>query len=100
LDDLFLTFRHAKATTLLYAFGIDGNTLDYIVDDDAKIKQGLLMPGSNIPIVSPERLYEDKPDYCLILAWNFAENIMKSHARFTEQGGQFIIPVPTPAIIS
>lgn len=90
----------AKATTLLYAFGIDGSLLDYIVDDDKRMKQGMVMPGSHIPIKSPDVLYEDKPDYCLILAWNFAESIIKNHSAFTQQGGRFIIPVPYPNIIA
>ncbi len=90
----------AKATTLCYALGIDGTVLDYIADDDATFKQGRLMPGTHIPIVSPQELYgSDKPDYCLILAWNFAEPIRRNHQRFTEQGGRFIMPVPEPKII-
>ncbi len=89
----------AKATTLLHVFELDSSILDYIVDDDRKIKQGLLMPGTHIPIVPPARLYIDKPEYCLILAWNFAEPIMANHKRFTEQGGKFIIPVPEPKIV-
>ena len=89
----------AKATTLLYTFGIGAETLDYIIDDDKKFKQGRYMPGSHIPIVPPEMLYENKPDYCLTLAWNFAEPIMKKHALFTKRGGKFIIPVPNPQII-
>lgn len=88
----------AKATTLLYTFGIDANILEFIVDDSA-FKQGRVMPGSHIPIVGPEALYKENPDYCLILAWNFAEPIMKNHGRFTKQGGKFIIPVPTPRIV-
>lgn len=88
----------AKATTLCYALEIDGGTLDFIVDD-AELKQGLVMPGTHIPIVPAERLYEDRPDYCLILAWNFAEPIMKNHQRFVDQGGRFIIPVPEPKIV-
>jgi SAM-dependent methyltransferase len=88
----------AKATTLCYAFGLDGSLLDYIVED-APLKQGRLMPGTHIPIVSPEHLYTDKPQYCLILAWNFAEQIMHNHARFPEQGGKFILPVPEPRIV-
>jgi SAM-dependent methyltransferase len=89
----------AKATTLLYAFGLGRETLEYVVDDDKRMKQGLVMPGSHIPIVAPDRLYADKPEYCLILAWNFAEPIMKTHSRFTAQGGRFIIPVPEPRVI-
>lgn len=89
----------AKATTLMYAFGLDQESIEYIVDDDRRFKQGMLMPGTHIPIVSPDRLYEDRPDYCLILAWNFAEPIMRTHSRFTEQGGRFIIPVPKPSVV-
>lgn len=88
----------AKLTTFLYAFGLDGKSLDYIVDDDRIMKQGKLTPGTRIPIVDPGKLYEDKPAFCLILAWNFAEQIMNAHKRFTEQGGKFIVPVPFPII--
>ena len=89
----------AKATTLCYALGIDGNMLEYIVDD-SKMKQGLYMPGTHIPIKAPDTLYTDKPDYCLILAWNFADSIVKNHQRFKKNGGVFILPVPTPSILS
>ncbi len=88
----------AKATTLMYAFGLGGDVIDYVVDD-AVMKQGRLMPGTHIPIVSSEQLYKDKPDYCLILAWNFAEPIMENNKEFTKQGGQFIIPTPEPRIV-
>ncbi|MFA6006944.1 MAG: class I SAM-dependent methyltransferase [Candidatus Paceibacterota bacterium] len=89
----------AKATTLCYALGIDGNMLEYIVDD-SKMKQGLYMPGTHIPIKASDTLYTDKPDYCLILAWNFADSIVKNHQRFKKNGGVFILPVPTPSILS
>lgn len=88
----------AKATTLCYAFDITKEDLDYIVDD-SPLKQGRLMPGTHIPIKSPEALYQDQPDACLILAWNFAEPIMKNHQKFVKNGGQFIIPTPTPNIV-
>lgn len=89
----------AKATTLCYALGINGKMLEYIADD-AKMKQGLFMPGTHLPIKAPDTLYTDKPDYCLILAWNFADSIVKNHQRFVENGGIFILPVPTPRILS
>lgn len=91
----------AKATTLMYVMGLDSETIEYIVDDDARYKQGMVMPGTHVPIVSPDYLYKgkDKPDYCLILAWNFAEPIMKNHKNFIKQGGRFIVPVPEPTII-
>lgn len=89
----------AKATTLCYALGVDGEMLEYIVDD-SPLKQGLYMPGTHIPIKAPDILYSDKPDYCLILAWNFADSIVKNHKKFAENGGIFILPVPTPRILS
>ena len=88
----------AKATTLMYAFEITGDHLEYIVDD-APLKQGRLMPGTHIPIHSPDKLYADTPDYCLILAWNFADPIMANHAKFAEQGGKFIVPTPEPHVV-
>ena len=89
----------AKATTLCYALGIDGKTLEYIVDD-SPLKQGLYMPGTHIPIKAPDTLYTDKPDYCLILAWNFADSIVKNHQQFIKNGGVFIVPVPESRILS
>ncbi|HEY4501198.1 MAG TPA: class I SAM-dependent methyltransferase [Candidatus Paceibacterota bacterium] len=88
----------AKATTLCYALGIDGRTLEYIVDD-SPMKQGLYMPGTHIPIKAPEALYADRPDYCIILAWNFADSIVTNHRRFKEKWGVFILPVPEPRIL-
>ena len=74
-------------------FGIDENILDFIVDENP-LKQGLYTPVSNIPVLPSSEIYNKKPDYVLILAWNFAEPIMKNHAKYLEQGGQFIIPLP------
>ena len=87
-----------KATTLMNHFGIDENILDFIVDDNP-LKQGLYTPISHIPVLSAEALYEKKPDYVLILAWNFAEPIMKVHKKYSEEIGQFILPMPTPQIV-
>jgi hypothetical protein len=79
---------------LLYHFNIDSTIIDYIVDDN-ELKQNLYSPGKHIPIVSSKNIYEKKPDYLLILAWNFAESIIKNHEKFKEQGGKFIIPLPS-----
>ena len=85
----------AKATTLMFHFGIGAETLDYLVDD-SPWKQGLYSPGHHLPIVPSSRLYDPahRPDYVLILAWNFAEAIIKTHHRFLETGGHFILPLP------
>ncbi|OGZ96919.1 MAG: hypothetical protein A3B34_00925 [Candidatus Sungbacteria bacterium RIFCSPLOWO2_01_FULL_54_21] len=88
----------AKGNTLLNYFGIGPETLDYIADDSAW-KQGLLTPGTHIPVVAAQRIAEQTPDYILILAWNFADPIMKKLEWFSRAGGRFILPVPVPRIV-
>lgn len=83
----------AKATTLMYHFGIGPKYIDFIADDNP-LKQGLFSPGMHIPVVPSNWIYKKKPDYLIILAWNFADSIMKKHSDFHENGGQFIIPLP------
>lgn len=87
-----------KATTLLNKFGIGGESIDFIVEDNL-LKQGLYMPLSHIPILPTEEIYKRKPDYVLILAWNFAEPIIEMHKQYLENGGHFILPLPEPRII-
>ncbi len=86
-----------KATTLLSHFQL-GGVLDFLVDENP-LKQDLYSPGHHIPVVSAEELYRRKPDYLLILAWNFAENIMERHRAFRDGGGRFILPMPEPKIV-
>ena len=87
-----------KATTLMSHFGLNEKVLDFIVDDNP-LKQGLFTPITHIPVLSTEALYERKPDYVLILAWNFAKPIMKIQERYRREIGKFIIPMPIPKII-
>ena len=87
-----------KATTLMAHFGLDATVLDFIVDDNP-LKQGLFTPITHIPVLSTDALYKMKPDYVLILAWNFAEPIMQMHKKYSEQVGQFILPMPNPEIV-
>lgn len=89
----------AKGNTLLNYFGIGNDILDYIVDD-SPLKQGLYTPGTRIPVVSSKYLQKSKPDYILILAWNFAEPIMKNLSWFKDSGGAFIVPAPIPIIVN
>ncbi len=88
----------AKATTLLYHFGFEPGIIDFIVDD-SPLKQGLYSPGMHIPVVPSSELYARKPDYVVILAWNFAQPIIDKHAAFREQGGRFIVPLPRVEVI-
>ena len=88
----------AKATTLMHHFGIGPDIIDFI-SDDAPLKQGLYSPGLHVPIVSSDAIYEKKPDYVLILAWNFANQIAESHQDYVNNGGHFIVPLPEVRII-
>ncbi len=87
-----------RSTTLLNYFGIDNKILDYIVDDNP-YKLRLYTPGTHIPILDVPQIQKTKPDYILILSWNYAEPIIKKLSNYKKSGGHFIIPVPKPYII-
>lgn len=88
----------AKATTLMYHFELGPDIVDFIVDD-SPLKQGLFSPGFHIPVLPSTAIYERKPDYLLILAWNFAGPIMSKHPSFSRNGGRFIVPLPKIEVI-
>ena len=87
----------AKASTLLAFSGLTKKELPYIVDL-SPLKQGMFMPGSRIPVVPVDRIREDRPDYLIILAWNFADEIKSQLSWYRDAGGQLITPVPMPRI--
>lgn len=88
----------AKGNTLLSFLGIGPDLLDYIADR-SPLKQGRYTPGAHIPVVPPERLLADQPDYVLLLAWNFADEVLRQQAEYRRRGGRFIIPVPRVRVI-
>ena len=88
----------AKGMTLLNYCKIDNHILDYVTEK-SELKIGKYTPGMHIYVEPDQKLLEDKPDYALILAWNFAEEIMKNLEDFHKAGGKFIVPIPFPKII-
>lgn len=88
----------AKGMTLLNYCKIGSETLDFITEKSA-LKIGKYTPGTHIPVVADTELINRMPDYALLLAWNFAEEIMKNLETYQKKGGKFIIPIPTPRIV-
>jgi SAM-dependent methyltransferase len=88
----------AKGATLLNYCGIGHETIDFVVDRSV-LKQGKAMPGVKVPILPPEELTVRRPDYLLLLAWNFADEIVAQQQSYAQGGGQFILPVPRPRVL-
>lgn len=88
----------AKGNTLLNFARIGPEVLDFLVDRNP-LKQGMLSPGMLIPILDVSAIAERKPDYLLVLAWNFFDEIRQQLADYEAAGGQFILPIPTPHIV-
>ncbi len=88
----------AKGATMINYCGIDHEMIDFVADLNVN-KHGRLMPGGKIPIRSPEALLEERPDYVLILAWNFIDEIAAQQAEYLAGGGKFIVPVPDPKVL-
>lgn len=82
----------ATVTTLLHQFEL-GTRLEYLVDDNS-MRHGLFSPGYHLPVRSPAVLSDDRPDAVIILAWQYADPIMRAHHAFLERGGTFIVPLP------
>jgi SAM-dependent methyltransferase len=87
-----------KGNTLLNYCGIRTDFLDFTVDRNT-YKQGLFLPGTHIPILGPEEIERQRPDYVFILPWNFKQEIMTQMAGIREWGGQFIVPIPKAHLV-
>ena len=89
----------AKGMTLLNYCKIDNDFISYATEKSS-IKQGMYTPGGNIPVYSDSKILKTKPDYALLLAWNFSREIIKNNSKFLKKGGKFIIPIPKVKIVS
>lgn len=88
----------AKGAILLNAFGIGRETIAFVADRSPH-KQERYMPGVHLPIAPPERLLQEMPEETLLLAWNFADEILAQQASYRQRGGRFIIPIPKPIVV-
>jgi hypothetical protein len=88
----------AKGSTLVNYVGIGPELVDFVVDRNVH-KHGLHMPGTHLPIVAPEALLQERPDYVLLLAWNYRDEVMQQQAEYLAGGGRFIVPVPVPQVL-
>jgi hypothetical protein len=88
-----------KGNTLLNYCGIRGDFIDYTVDRNT-YKQGKLLPGTHIPILHPDIINQTRPDYVLILPWNFKDEIMAQLSGIREWGGKFVVPIPEVTVYS
>lgn len=86
----------ATVTTLIYNFEL-AQFLNYIVDDNPS-RNGLFSPGCHLPVLASQAIYEKKPDYTVILAWQYADPIMKKNQDYLQRGGHFILPLPAVSI--
>ena len=83
----------AKGNTLLNYAGVRNDFIDYTVDRNPH-KQGMMLPGTQIPILAPSRIFETRPDYLLILPWNLKDEIMRQMVAIHEWGGRFLVLIP------
>ena len=87
----------AKTTTFMSYFNINEKQIKYIYDDN-ELKQNLYMPGKNIKIINKKKLLSTNVNVLVILAWNYADFIIKKNITFKKKGGKFLIPFPNPKI--
>ena len=78
--------------------GIDHNLVSYIIDDTPE-KIGYLTPGNHIEIVPLTHLQNDTPDYLILFAWNFLEELIEKTKEYRKNGGRYIIPIPSVRVI-
>jgi SAM-dependent methyltransferase len=88
----------AKGNTLLNYCGIRQDFIDFTVDRSPE-KQGHFLPGTHIPVYSPDKIFDARPDYLLILPWNIKDEIIGKMSGIREWGGKFVVPIPTVEVL-
>jgi SAM-dependent methyltransferase len=88
----------AKGNTLLNYCGVGADFIDFTVDRNP-LKQGRLLPGSRIPVLAPQAVFDSRPDYLLILPWNIKDEVIDQMAGIRAWGGRFVVPIPTLEIL-
>ena len=89
----------SRASTLINYVGLDDGILDCVLEIKGSRKIGKYLPGTLIPVVDESRLFDDPPDYALLLSWHIADELI---GKLRSQGyrGGFLIPLPDPRIVS
>jgi hypothetical protein len=88
-----------RGNTLLNFCRIDSSSLEYIVDESPE-RQRYYTPGTYIRIVEPAVFRANYPDYALMLAWSYKEQILEKEKEFIKRGGKFIMPFPEIKVVS
>ena len=88
----------AKGAMMLNHAGLGTDLVSFVVDRNPH-KHGKLMPGTHQPVRPTQELLAERPDYVLLLAWNFRDEIIAQQGEYLDGGGRFIVPVPTPEVV-
>jgi hypothetical protein len=89
----------AKGVVLANTCGLDAALVRFVVDRNP-VKQGRLLPGVRIPVLAPEALERERPDYCILFAWNIADEILSQQRAYRDRGGRFVQPIPAPTLLA
>lgn len=87
----------ATVTTLMYQFEL-GERLDFLVDDNP-LKHHTFSPGYHLPVLPPQALADRRADFVVVLAWNYAEPIVRKQQAFLARGGHFVVPLPALRVV-
>ena len=87
-----------RATVHINFCKFNNQIIEYVIDASYE-RQGRFIPGMHIPIVPPEKLEEDNPDYAILFAYNYFDEVIRKESNYIQNGGKFIVPLPEPKII-